>query len=122
MSLDPVIHPVNRLRICAALHNAGAVSRGRAGREMRFAELRDQLALTDATLSKQLSALESHGYVTRSRDWLHPRAGRRLGGADGGGGGGVVRSSGGAARDRGYVGSGSAGYSSSSSVTTSPPA
>lgn len=74
MSLDLVIHPINRLRICAAMHNAGAVSRGRAGPEMRFAELRDQLELTNATLSKQISALESHGYVTRSRDYRSTRA------------------------------------------------
>ncbi|MDO5669108.1 MAG: transcriptional regulator [Corynebacterium sp.] len=74
MSLDPVIHPVNRLRICAALHNVGAVARGKMGREMRFSELREQLELTDATLSKQLSALESHGYVTRSREYGSTRA------------------------------------------------
>lgn len=61
-------------RAVAALRHVGAVSRGRAGREMRFAGLRDQLELTNATLSKQLSALDSHGNVTRSRDYGSTRA------------------------------------------------
>lgn len=74
-AIDPVIHPVNRLRICIGLRAAGATE-GREGpdREMRFSVLRDLTGLTDATLSKQLTALEAHGYVTRHREYGSSRA------------------------------------------------
>ena len=73
--IDPVIHPINRLRICAALDAAGATEDERhADREMRFSVLRDLTGLSDATLSKQLGVLESHGYVRRFREYGSSRA------------------------------------------------
>ena len=60
--LDPVIHPLSRLRVCAALRSVGAVQ-GRA--QMRFAELREAVGTSDSALSKQLTALEREGYVRR---------------------------------------------------------
>ncbi|AGS35879.1 hypothetical protein B841_12035 [Corynebacterium maris DSM 45190] len=66
--LDPVIHPINRLRICATLNAAGA-TQGEVHREMKFATLRDHVGVSDATLSKQLSHLESAGYVHRNREY-----------------------------------------------------
>lgn len=73
--IDPVIHPINRLRICAALDAAGATEDERlADREMKFAVLRDLIELNDATLSKQLGVLESHGYVRRYREYGSSRA------------------------------------------------
>lgn len=69
-----MIHPVNRLRICAALKSAGAVDIQGSQRQMRFAALRDLVGLSDATLSKQLGALESHGYVSRHREYGSSRA------------------------------------------------
>lgn len=73
-TLDSVIHPLNRLRICAALRAAGAVEGDGAGREMRFAALREVTGLSDATLSKQLGVLESHGYLSRHREYGSSRA------------------------------------------------
>ncbi|WP_194784905.1 transcriptional regulator [Actinomyces haliotis] len=70
--LDPVIHPVNRLRICAVLRSVHALSDGGRlpnGGEMRFSALRDAVGLSDSALSKQLSALEEAGYVARHRDY-----------------------------------------------------
>lgn len=64
--LDPVVHPLGRLRICAALRSAGAVE-GRA--QMRFTELRRIVGMPDSALSKQLTALEGAGYVRRHRDY-----------------------------------------------------
>lgn len=52
--IDPVIHPLNRLKICAALRAGGATEKG-TRREMRFSRLRDITELSDATLSKQLA-------------------------------------------------------------------
>lgn len=73
--IDPVIHPVNRLRICVGLHAAGATEGGEGpDKEMKFSVLRDLTGLTDATLSKQLTALEAHGYVTRHREYGSTRA------------------------------------------------
>lgn len=73
--IDPVIHPINRLRICATLDAAGATEGERhADREMKFAVLRDLVDLSDATLSKQLKALETHGYVRRFREYGSSRA------------------------------------------------
>ena len=73
MQLDPVIHPVGRLKICAALSAAGATE-GDVRYEMRFAHLREVTGLSDTTLSKQLSALEEHGYITRFREYGSTRA------------------------------------------------
>nr|WP_230208537.1 transcriptional regulator [Corynebacterium bouchesdurhonense] len=71
--LDPVIHPINRLRICAAL-KAGGATEGTVRKEMRFAHLRELTDLSDATLSKQLTVLEEHGYITRFREYGSSRA------------------------------------------------
>lgn len=66
---DPVIHPLNRLQICAALapHD-----------EVEFASAREAVGVSDSVLSKQLKHLEEAGYVklrkatvaTRQRTWL----------------------------------------------------
>ena len=73
--IDPAIHPINRLRICVTLMAAGATEdEDRPGREMKFSVLRDFVGLGDATLSKQLGALESHGYVVRHREYGSSRA------------------------------------------------
>ena len=65
---NPIIHPINRLKICAALNAAGAYE-GEVRYEMRFGTLRDATQLSDATLSKQLTALEEAGYITRFREY-----------------------------------------------------
>ncbi len=41
---------------------------------MKFAVLRELTELSDATLSKQLGALESHRYITRHREYGSTRA------------------------------------------------
>lgn len=75
--LDPVIHPLPRLRICALLDPVT---------EEEFAALRDLLATSDSALSKQLAALADAGYISqrravragRSRVWVQlTPAGRR---------------------------------------------
>jgi len=71
--IDPVIHPLNRLKICAALRAGGATEKG-TRREMKFSRLRDITELSDATLSKQLTVLEEHGYVSRFREYGSSRA------------------------------------------------
>ncbi len=71
--IDPVIHPLNRLKICAALR-AGGATEGETRREMKFSRLREITDLSDATLSKQLTVLEEHGYVTRFREYGSSRA------------------------------------------------
>lgn len=53
--LDPVIHAPKRLAAMAILANAEFAT---------FAFLKEQLGLADSDLSKQMSALESAGYVT----------------------------------------------------------
>lgn len=72
--LDPTIHPLNRFKICATLNAFGATQGGEVNREMKFAVLRDRTELSDATLSKQLGALETAGYVTRFREYGSSRA------------------------------------------------
>ncbi|MBZ2195303.1 transcriptional regulator [Occultella gossypii] len=76
-ALDPVIHPIQRLRICALLDPVT---------EEEFAALRDLLETSDSALSKQLSALAGAGYASqrratrggRSRVWVQlTPAGRR---------------------------------------------
>ena len=73
-AFDPVIHPLARLKICAALYGAGAVEKQSSRHEMRFGALKDKVDLSDSALSKQLATLEEHGYVTRFREYGSTRA------------------------------------------------
>lgn len=73
-AIDPVIHPLARLKICAALYSAGAVEKQTSRHEMRFSSLREKTDLSDSALSKQLDRLEEHGYVTRFREYGSTRA------------------------------------------------
>jgi DNA-binding MarR family transcriptional regulator len=57
-ALDRVIHPINHLRLCAALATV---------EEAEFAALRDTLGVADPALSKYLKALQNAGYVTLSK-------------------------------------------------------
>ncbi|MGV0369459.1 transcriptional regulator [Corynebacterium aurimucosum] len=68
--LDPVIHPINRLRICATLHSAGATD----GRQMKYSTLAELTELPADTLSKQLKHLEDRGYISRAREYGSTRA------------------------------------------------
>lgn len=68
--LDPVIHPINRLKICATLFSAGATD----GRQMKYSLLADLTELPADTLSKQLKHLEDNGYVSRTREYGSTRA------------------------------------------------
>lgn len=68
-ALDPILHPINRLSMCAALRAAGAVEGGARDCEMRFSDVRDLTGLNDATLSGQLGVLRSHGYVSRRHEY-----------------------------------------------------
>ncbi|MGW0231470.1 transcriptional regulator [Actinopolymorpha singaporensis] len=56
--LDPVIHPTNRLRICALLH---------AAQEVEFGTLQKEIGVSASALSKQLSHLQDAGYVEKRR-------------------------------------------------------
>ena len=69
--LDPVVHPLGRPRVCAALRSAGAVQ-GRA--QMSFAKLREAVGVSDSALSKQLTALERAGYARRRRSYGFTRS------------------------------------------------
>jgi DNA-binding MarR family transcriptional regulator len=75
--LDPVIHAVGRLQICAVL---SAVD------EAEFAVVRDAVGASDSVISKHVRLLEEAGYVavrkatvaSRQRTWLSlTRPGRR---------------------------------------------
>lgn len=68
--LDPVIHPINRLRICATLYSAGATD----GRQMKYSKLAELAELPADTLSKQLKHLEDRGYISRAREYGSTRA------------------------------------------------
>ena len=68
--LDPVIHPINRLRICATLYSAGATD----SRQMKYSTLAELTELPADTLSKQLKYLEDHGYISRTREYGSTRA------------------------------------------------
>ena len=57
--LDPVIHVPKRLAAMAILANAPRAS---------FRFLRDQLEISESDLSKQMSTLESAGYVRAAKD------------------------------------------------------
>ncbi len=66
---DPIIHPLNRLQICALLAPID---------EMEFSLIREELQVSDSVLSKQLRYLEEAGYIQprkanqggRQRTWL----------------------------------------------------
>jgi DNA-binding MarR family transcriptional regulator len=62
--LDPVIHPLSRLRICAMLSGA---------EEVAFTVVQQQLDLTPSSLSKQVATLSSHGYVVQRRGDIDSR-------------------------------------------------
>ena len=68
--LDPVIHPINRLKICATLFHSGATG----GRQMKYAVLAELTELPADTLSKQLKHLEDSGYISRTREYGSTRA------------------------------------------------
>ncbi|ACP32743.1 MarR family transcriptional regulator [Corynebacterium aurimucosum] len=68
--LDPVIHPINCLRICAALYSTGAT----AGRQMKHSKLAEFSELPADTLSKQLKHLEGHDFISRTREYGSTRA------------------------------------------------
>lgn len=55
---DPVIHPPNRLRICAVLGQS---------EEFEFSAVRDLVGVSDSVMSKQLAVLMDAGYVVRRR-------------------------------------------------------
>jgi len=55
---DPLIHPIQRLRICTLLDPVT---------EEEFSALRELLGMSDSALSKQLSALGDAGYLTQRR-------------------------------------------------------
>jgi DNA-binding MarR family transcriptional regulator len=63
-SLDPVIHGVNRLQICALLSPV---------REAEFAVLRDELGVSDSVLSKHIRQLEEAGYVELRKGKMNGR-------------------------------------------------
>lgn len=56
--LDPLIHPLQRIKICGFLDPV---------EEEEFGELRDLLETSDSALSKQLSVLTEAGYVEQRR-------------------------------------------------------
>lgn len=56
--LDPLIHPLQRIKICAFLDPV---------EEEEFGELRNLLETSDSALSKQLSVLTEAGYVEQRR-------------------------------------------------------
>ena len=68
-AFDEIIHPYNRLQICAMLSGAESLA---------FAEVRDALGVSDSVLSKQVKVLQEAGYVavhketrqSRIRAWL----------------------------------------------------
>ncbi|AZA09598.1 transcriptional regulator [Corynebacterium pseudopelargi] len=69
--LDPLIHPIQRLAICATLYGAGAVE---GLNEMRFSKLAEATALSPSALSKHLRALEEAGYLSKFREIGSTRA------------------------------------------------
>ena len=54
-AFDEIIHPPNRLKICALLANASSAE---------FSTIRDALGVADSVTSKQLKILADAGYVT----------------------------------------------------------
>lgn len=75
--LDPLIHPLTRLSICAALSGVDW---------LEFSAVRDAVNISDSVLSKHARVLEDAGYLKirkgavgrRPRTWLQlSRTGRR---------------------------------------------
>jgi DNA-binding MarR family transcriptional regulator len=62
--LDTVLHPPIRLSLAALLDNAA---------ELEFAAVRDALQISDSTLSKQIAALESAGYLRARKGYVGKR-------------------------------------------------
>lgn len=75
--LDPVIHPIQRLRICALLEPVT---------EEQFGAVRDLLGISDSALSKHVLVLVEAGYLEptragsagRRRVWLRLTPGGRM--------------------------------------------
>lgn len=63
-AFDPVIHPEQRLRICAFLLPAEQVA---------FGTIRDSLSYRDSMLSKHLKTLVEAGYVDTTKEGDVPR-------------------------------------------------
>ncbi|MEV6778129.1 transcriptional regulator [Streptomyces syringium] len=69
VALDEIIHPTNRLQICASLASVDA---------LEFSVVRDTLGVSDSVLSKQVKMLQTAGYVavkkaplkSRTHTWL----------------------------------------------------
>lgn len=55
---DPTIHEPTRLRICGLLS---------AVKEMRFADIRETLGLSDAMCSRHLNTLAESGYINLTK-------------------------------------------------------
>lgn len=68
MALDPIIRPLNRLKICAALNAAGATD-GETKYEMRLSHLSELTEVPASALAPQLDALEQAGYITRFSEY-----------------------------------------------------
>ncbi len=62
---DRIVHEPNRLQICALLTPRPSVD---------FADLRDELGIADAALSKHLKTLESAGYVVLRKHTVDGRS------------------------------------------------
>lgn len=62
--LDPILNPPVRLSIMAALSGV---------QDIEFAALRDSVEVTDSVLSKQLSVLETVGYVRLEKGYFGKR-------------------------------------------------
>ena len=63
-AFDEVIHPLNRLQLCAMLARADSVA---------FSVVRDALDVSDSVLSKQVKILQEAGYVTMRKEPLNSR-------------------------------------------------
>ncbi len=63
-AFDEVIHPYNRLQICAMLSPVDSLA---------FSAVRDALGLSDSALSKQVKVLQEAGYVTVRKETFNSR-------------------------------------------------
>ena len=61
---NALIHAEHRLQICAILDTVDTAS---------FANLRDQVDVSESVLSKQIKALQDAGYVSSSKNLLEGR-------------------------------------------------
>jgi len=57
-AFDEVIHPPNRLQICAMLAAADSLA---------FSSIREALGVSDSVLSKQVKILQAAGYVAMTK-------------------------------------------------------